>query len=175
MLLAARAPERIAGALLNDVGPELAPAGLARIRDYVGQARSYPTWMHAARAVEETQAQAFPDYAPSDWLAMAKRVMVLGGNGRIVFDYDMKIADAFAAPNSGLAADLWLALMALSSAPLTLLRGELSDVLTAEAHHRLAQRLPGAEAVTVSRVGHAPMLNEPEAAAALERLLARIV
>ena len=175
MLLAARAPERIAGALLNDVGPELAPAGLARIRDYVGQARSYPTWMHAARAVEETQAQAFPDYAPSDWLAMAKRVMVLGGNGRIVFDYDMKIADAFAAPNSGLAADLWPALLALSGAPLTLLRGELSDVLTAEAHHHLAQRLPGAEAVTVSRVGHAPMLNEPEAAAALERLLARIV
>lgn len=175
MLLAARAPERIAGALLNDVGPELAPAGLARIRDYVGQARSYPTWMHAARAVEETQAQAFPDYAPSDWLAMAKRVMVLGGNGRIVFDYDMKIADAFAAPNSGPAADLWPALLALSGAPLTLLRGELSDVLTADAHHRLAQRLPGAEAVTVSRVGHAPMLNEPEAVAALERLLARIV
>ncbi len=174
MLLAARKPERIAGTLLNDVGPELAPAGLARIRDYVGQARSYPTWMHAARAVEETQARAFPDYAPSDWLAMAKRVMVLGGNGRIVFDYDMKIADAFAAPVTAPAADLWPALLALSGAPLTLLRGELSDVLTAEAHQRLAERLPGAEAVTVPQVGHAPMLNEPAAVAALDRLLARI-
>ena len=174
MLLAARGAERIAGALLNDVGPELAPAGLARIRDYVGQARSYPTWMHAARAVEETQAQAFPDYQPSDWLAMAKRVMVLGGNGRIVFDYDMKIADAFAAPASEPAVDLWPALLTLSGAPLTLLRGGLSDVLTAEAHQRLAQRLPGAEAVTVPRVGHAPMLDEPEAVAALDRLLVRI-
>ena len=130
--------------------------------------------MHAARAVEETQAQAFPNYQPSDWLAMAKRVMVLGGNGRIVFDYDMKIADAFAAPASEPAVDLWPALLTLSGAPLTLLRGGLSDVLTAEAHQRLAQRLPGAEAVTVPRVGHAPMLDEPEAVAALDRLLVRI-
>ena len=174
MLLAARAPERIAGALLNDVGPELAPAGIARIRDYVGQARSYPTWMHAARAVEETQASAFPDYQPSDWLAMAKRVMVLGGNGRIVFDYDMKIADAFSAPGSEAPIDLWPALLALNGAPVTLLRGDLSDVLTADAHQQMAQRLPEAEAVTVPRVGHAPMLDERVAEAALDRLLARI-
>ena len=174
MLLAARRPDRIAGALLNDVGPDLNPVGLGRIRDYVGQARSYPTWMHAARAVEETQAQAFPDYQPSDWLAMAKRVMVLGGNGRIVFDYDMKIADVFAAPVSEPAVDLWPALLALDELPVTLLRGELSDVLTADAHQQMALRLPGAEAVTVPRVGHAPMLDEPAAVAALDRLLARI-
>ena len=174
MLLAARAPDRIAGALLNDVGPELAPTGLARIRDYLGQARSYPTWMHAARAVEETQALAFPDYQASDWLAMAKRVMVLGGNGRIVFDYDMKIADAFGAPNGEPAADLWPALLALRGQPVMLLRGELSDVLTAEAQQQMAQRLPGAEAVTVPRVGHAPMLDEPASVTALARLLVRI-
>ena len=174
MLLAARAPDRIAGALLNDVGPELAPTGLARIRDYLGQARSYPTWMHAARAVEETQALAFPDYQASDWLAMAKRVMVLGGNGRIVFDYDMKIADAFGAPRSETSPDLWPALLALHGKPVTLLRGELSDLLTEEAQQQMAQRLPGADAVTVARVGHAPMLDEPASVAALDRLLARI-
>ena len=174
MLLAARAPERIVGALLNDVGPELAPAGLARIRDYIGQARSYPTWMHAARAVEETQAQAFPDYQASDWLAMAKRVMVLGGNGRIVFDYDMKIAEALGPPSNDPEFDWWPALLALNGRPVTLLRGELSDVLTVAAQQQMAQRLPSAEAVTVPRVGHAPMLDEPASAAALDRLLARI-
>ena len=174
MLLAIRAPERIAGALLNDVGPELDPAGIARIRDYVGQGRSFPTWMHAARAVEESQAIAFPQYEASDWLSMAKRVMVLGGNGRIVFDYDMKIADAFGPPQSEAQVDLWPALLALGGKPVALLRGELSDVLTADVQHRMAQRLPGADAVTVARVGHAPMLDEPEALAALDRLLARI-
>jgi pimeloyl-ACP methyl ester carboxylesterase len=174
MLLAARAPKRIAGAVLNDVGPELAPAGLARIRDYIGQARSYPTWMHAARAVEETQALAFPDYQASAWLAMAKRVMVVGGSGRIVFDYDMKIAEAFTPPSGEPAADWWPAFLALQGRPVTVLRGALSDVLTAEAQQQMVARLPGAEAVTVPRVGHAPMLDEPAALAAVDRLLAQI-
>ncbi len=177
MFLAATGPDRIAGALLNDVGPELDPAGLARIRDYVGQGRSFPTWMHAARGVEESQARAFPRYQASDWLDMAKRVMVLGAGGRIVFDYDMKIAEALGpAENTDEApqVDLWPAFMALSGKPVTLLRGELSDVLTAQAHSAMAQRLPGADAVMVSGVGHAPMLDEPEAMAALDRLLARI-
>ena len=174
MLLAARAPERIAGALLNDVGPELAPAGLARIRDYLGQARSYPTWMHAARAVEETQALAFPDYQASAWLAMAKRVMVVGGNGRIVFDYDMKIAEAFTPQAAEPAVDWWPAFMALQGRPVTVLRGALSDVLNADAQQQMVARLPGAEAATVPRVGHAPMLDEPAALAALDRLLAQI-
>ena len=174
MLLAARAPERIAGALLNDVGPELAPAGLARIRDYIGQARSYPTWMHAARAVEETQALAFPDYEASAWLAMAKRVMVVGGNGRIVFDYDMKIAEAFTPQTAEPVVDWWRAFLALEGRPVTVLRGELSDVLTSEAQRQMVARLPGAEEVTVPRVGHAPMLDEPAALAALDHLLAQI-
>ena len=178
MFLAASNPARIAGALLNDVGPELDPAGLARIRDYVGQGRSFPTWMHAARGVEESQARAFPNYQASDWLAMAKRVMVLGAGGRIVFDYDMKIAEAFApadgTPDPAAAPDLWPVFLALSGKPVTLLRGELSDVLSAQAHAAMAEHLTGADAVTVAAVGHAPMLDEPEALAALDRLLARI-
>ena len=48
------------------------------------------------------------------------------------------------------------------------------NVLSADAHARMAQRLKGAEAVTVAAVGHAPMLDEPEAVAAIDRLLARI-
>ena len=174
LLLAAAVPERIAAALLNDVGPELMPEGLARIRNYVGQGRSFPTWMHAARTVEELQGSAFPDYQVSDWLNMAKSAMVVGGNGRIVFDYDMKIAEPLAAPVEEPAPDLWPALMALKGKPVSLLRGELSDVLSPEVHGRMAAALPGADQVTVARVGHAPMLNEPAAVAALDRLLARV-
>src|SRR3546814_10836277 len=53
MGLATVIPQRIAGAVINDVGPRLEPAGLARIKDYVGQGRSYPTWVHAARGRSE--------------------------------------------------------------------------------------------------------------------------
>jgi pimeloyl-ACP methyl ester carboxylesterase len=174
MLLALTGPQRLAGALLNDIGPEIEPAGLARIRGYVGQARSFPTWMHAARALEENQAAAFPDYKIADWLAMAKRCMVLGGNGRIHFDYDMKIAEPFTQPDGAAGADMWPALEALRGRPVTLLRGELSDILSAATLARMAAVLPEAEAVTVPRVGHAPMLDEPAAIAAIEHLLARI-
>lgn len=174
MLLALASPERIAGALLNDIGPELDPAGLARIRGYVGQGRSFPTWMHAARAIEEIQSAAFPDNQTADWLAAAKRSMVLGSNGRIVFDYDMNIAEPFARDGGAVPPDLWPAFLALQGRPVTVLRGALSDLLSADVHQIMAQRLAGAKIVTVPRVGHAPTLDEPEAVAAINQLLAQV-
>lgn len=174
MMIAATTPQRLAGALLNDIGPELNPAGIERIRGYVGQARNFPTWMHAARALAESQGPAFPDFQISDWLAMAKRCMVVGSNGRIHFDYDMKIAEPFASADGASNADLWPAFRALAGRPVTLLRGALSDVLTGETFARMGRELAGAESVTVPNVGHAPVLTEPAAVAAIDRLLARV-
>jgi len=174
MILAMTGPQRIAAAVLNDIGPEVAEAGLERIRGYVGQGRSYPTWMHAARAMEEGQAVAFPDYEIADWLAMAKRCMVVGGNGRIVFDYDMKIAEPLAQPGGETGADLWPGFDALAGCPVLSLRGELSDVFPAKTQAEMTRRHKDCEAVTVPRVGHAPMLDELEAVAAIDRLLARV-
>ena len=174
MIMAMTTPERIAAAVLNDIGPEVDEAGLERIRGYVGQGRSFPTWMHAARALEESQAAAFPDFRISDWLAMAKRCMMVGGNGRIHFDYDMKIAEPFQEQGGRPGADMWPALDAMAGRPVLFLRGEMSDILSADTHRRMAARLPGAEAVTVARVGHAPTLDEPAALAAIERLLAKV-
>jgi pimeloyl-ACP methyl ester carboxylesterase len=52
MLMAAAKPGRMSAVVMNDIGPELNPDGIARISGYVGQGRSYPTWVHAARALE---------------------------------------------------------------------------------------------------------------------------
>jgi len=172
-ILAAKNPDLIAAAALNDIGPVIDPAGMDRIRGYVGQGRSFPTWMHAARALEESQGCAFPKFEVADWLAMAKRVMTMGQNGRIVFDYDMKIAEPFAQPGGAAGVDLWPAFAALAGRPLLCLRGALSDLLSPETLDEMTARLPGAEAVTIPDVGHAPTLDEPEAAAAIDRLLAR--
>ncbi len=174
MILAMSGPERMAGAVLNDIGPEVDAAGIERIRGYVGQGRSFPTWMHAARALEESQGSSFPDFEISDWVSMAKRCMMVGGNGRIHFDYDMKIAEPFSKPGGEAGVDLWPGLDALAGRPSLLLRGEMSDILSADTHRRMAARLPLAEAVVVPHVGHAPTLDEPEAVAAIERLLARV-
>ena len=92
MLMASTHPERIAGAVLVDVGPEIDPAGLSRIRGYVGKANWHPTWMHAARAYAELNAAVYPDYDIHDWLRITKRTHRLTPEGRIVTDYDKQIA-----------------------------------------------------------------------------------
>ena len=174
MLLAATGGERLAGALLNDVGPTLDPAGIARIRTYVGKGGSWPTWLHAARAISVTNQAAYPDYDIQDWLGMAKRLCRLTRAGRIVFDYDMKIAEPFRLPGGEAGVDLWPALDALKPVPALLVRGELSDLLNAATADAMAARLPLLERATIPGVGHAPTLLEPESAVAIDRLLARV-
>jgi pimeloyl-ACP methyl ester carboxylesterase len=163
----------LAGVVLNDVGPALEPAGLARIREYVGQGGSFETWMHAARHLREQFGKAHPDFAIADWLAFAKRTMDVAGNGRIVFDYDMKIAEPFNAPEPA-AFNLWPAFRALRGVPALVLRGELSDLLSAATVKAMKKDLPGLQAVTVKRVGHAPTLAEPEAQQAIAAFLAEV-
>jgi pimeloyl-ACP methyl ester carboxylesterase len=173
MLLAARGAA-IAAALLNDIGPTVEEAGLARIRELVGQGRSFPTWLHAARWLRETSGGVYPDYALTDWLRFAKRVLAVGQSGRIAFDYDMKIAEPFQAARGGRSEPLWAAFRALAGRPVCVLRGELSDLLSAETLAEMQRELPGLDAVTVPRTGHVPTFEEPESRAALARLLARL-
>jgi pimeloyl-ACP methyl ester carboxylesterase len=173
MLLAATQGERVVGALLNDIGPEISPAGLGRIRSYVGRQLWHPTWMHAARSLAEAHAETYPDYSIAEWLVMAKRLYRLNSSGRILLDYDMKIAEPFRVPGNEAGPDMWPALDALTGKPVTVVRGDRSDILSADVAERMVKRLPGAELVTVPNTGHAPTLEEPEAAAAVDRLLAR--
>jgi pimeloyl-ACP methyl ester carboxylesterase len=174
LLMAVTAPERLAGAIINDAGPVIEAAGLERIRSYVGQGRSFPTWVHAARAIEQTQGIAFPRYTLQDWIEMAKRLMVLTSNGRIVFDYDMKIAEPLAGTDPGPQPDLWAGLEGLAGKPVLVIRGSLSDILSEETLAEMQARHPGLETVTVADTGHAPTLGEPEAVAAIDRFLARL-
>ncbi|NNK45782.1 MAG: alpha/beta hydrolase [Altererythrobacter sp.] len=175
MLMAAKDPSRIVAAVLNDIGPEIDPSGVAHIAGYVGQGRSFDTWMHAANSLRETHGASFPDYSIDTWLEMAKRTMVLGQNGRLALDYDMGIADPFKSANEAPQPDLWPAFKAFSDTPTLLLRGELSNLLTEQTQSRMAREHGNLRSVTVPRVGHAPMLDEPESLAAIQALLADIV
>lgn len=174
MLLAAADASRLAGAVINDIGPEIEADGLERIRDYVGQGRSYPTWMHAAWAMKDSASHVYPDYGVEDWLRYTKRLMCVSGNGRITFDYDMKIAEPFSQPGADMGLDLWPALKALEGRPLLALRGELSDLLSDATFRRMETEIAGMETVTVPGVGHAPTLEEPIALDAIARLLGKI-
>lgn len=174
MLLATAERGRIAGALLNDVGPELDPVGLARIRGYVGRAVGHPTWMHAARALADANRDVYPRYDVPDWLGMAKRLFRLNSQGRIVLDYDMKIAEPFRVPGNEAGPDMWGAYDALGDVPVLVVRGALSDILSQQVQQRMIDRLPNATSVVVPDVGHTPTLEEPESRDAVDALLTRI-
>ncbi|WP_379549710.1 alpha/beta fold hydrolase [Qipengyuania sp. DGS5-3] len=175
MVLASLAPDRLAGVVMNDIGPVIETGGLDAIKSYVGQARSFPTWMHAARSLQELHAANFPQFELDDWLTMAKRGMALHSNGRISFDYDMKIAEPILqADAAAVPPDLWPAFEALSGRPLLLVRGELSGLFSAETFAEMQRRVPAAKAVTVPQIGHAPTLDEPVVRDAIDALLADI-
>lgn len=174
MLLATGNPARLAGAVLNDIGPELETRGLDNIRSYVGRARDWPTWLHAARFLAEAQADRYPDWGIDEWLVYAKRLCKLTPSGRIVYDYDMRIAEPFKLPGGETGFDLWPLFKALAGTPTLLLRGELSDLLSEATVEKMKEAHPKLEVATVPRVGHAPTLDEPEAVAAIDGLLTRV-
>lgn len=173
MLLAAQKPGRIVGALLNDIGPVLDERGLERIRSSVGRSHSWPTWVHAARDLGEIQAVVYPTYTLEDWIAYAKRVCRLTQQGRIVLDYDLQISQPLKQPSAPM--DLWPVYAALGDAPVAILRGALSDLLSEATAREMARRLPHAKLTTVAGVGHAPALNEPAATRALGALLKAVM
>jgi pimeloyl-ACP methyl ester carboxylesterase len=171
MLMAAMKPGRLAGVVMNDIGPEIDTSGVARIAGYVGKGGSYPTWIHAARGLAAAHGTSFPDYDLDQWLDLAKKTMVVTQNGRISYDYDMAIAEPFAKPGNAAPPNLWLAYEALNGVPMLLVRGELSDLISPDTVKRMGVRNPKMRTVTVPRVGHAPTLDEPEVRAAIHALL----
>jgi pimeloyl-ACP methyl ester carboxylesterase len=174
MLLASADSRRIVGALVNDVGPVLDTPGLERIRSYVGKTQSWPTWLHAARFFAQTKGDVYPRWKLEDWLVYAKRVCKLSSNGRIVFDYDMRIAEPFKLPGGATGFDLWTAFAGLRDVPAMVVRGAVSDLLSDETMAKMRAEAPLLESVIVPDVGHAPTLDEPESVAAIDRLLGRI-
>jgi pimeloyl-ACP methyl ester carboxylesterase len=174
MLLAAAGKERIAGALLNDIGPAMESRGLEHIRSYVGRSQNWPTWLHAARYLAAAQADRYPDWELDQWLVYAKRLAKLTPSGRVVFDYDMRIAEPFKLPAGEAGFDLWPTFRALNGIPSLVVHGGISDLLSAETVAKMKAEVSSMESVTVPRVGHAPTLEEPEAVKAIDKLLKRV-
>lgn len=175
MLLATVRRPEMAGVLLNDIGPDIAPAGLERIRNHVGTGGPQPTWVHAARALGENNAMIYPGWRLQDWLRFAKRLCRLNSQGRIVFDYDQRIAEPFRVPGGETGVSLWPAYELVAGMPVTLVRGALSDLLAPETAAEMKARIPDLDLVEIPKVGHTPTLEEPASVEAVDRLLERVL
>lgn len=170
MAVATMAPQRIAAVILNDVGPELSQAGLDRIRTYLGKDPRFASWDEAAELLARNNKNTPAAYAHDDWVRMAKRVC-RKEDGEIRFDYDMNIVKPFETSGATPTIDMWPLFTALAQKPLLVVRGEVSDLLSAEAAAKMQAAAPDAKFAVVPGVGHAPDLDEPQAVAAIDAFL----
>ncbi len=177
MTLAAMAPDRIAAAVLNDIGPRIETAGLRRIGGYVGKSLAFPSWQDAAAAARAIAGAAYPARADdvAFWLSFARRTFRLRDDGQVEPDYDPHIALAFSTPEeTAPTPDLTPLFQALASKPVLSVRGEISDLLSAEGVAHMKRVKPDLATIVAANTGHAPMLEEPEVWDALLNFLARV-
>jgi pimeloyl-ACP methyl ester carboxylesterase len=172
MAMAVAMPQALAGAILNDVGPEVGGSGLSRVLDYVGRDWPQPDWDAAIAHLREVF-QKLTIRTRAGWLKLAEATYRLGDDGLLHVDWDVNLAKPLLA-HPGRNHDLWPLFLAFKGMPVLAVRGALSDILTAETFERMGARMPGLRRVTVAKCGHAPALDEPEVLEAINALLANV-
>ncbi|MHA7876368.1 alpha/beta fold hydrolase [Roseivivax sp.] len=172
MMLAATAKDRLTGVALNDIGPEIAPAGLEVIKDYLGRNPVWKTYEEAAEVIG-TRMAGFANVPQGRWDTEVRRLFREGPEG-LEIPYDPKLREAVLGDGAQPAPDLWPLFDALDGLPLCAIRGANSDLLTPETFAEMQRRRPDMIATEVPDRGHIPFLDEPPARDALARWLERL-
>ncbi len=169
MLIAATAKDRLLGVALNDIGPEIADAGLSVIKDYIGRKPAQKTYAEAAQFRNMAWTH-FNDVPMDRWLAEVKNHYIETEDG-LDLRYDPKLRDAVLEAGAQPTPDLWPLYDAMLGLPLCLIRGANSDLLTeATADEMLNRRIDMIRADIAGR-GHVPFLDEEDALNALHEWL----
>jgi pimeloyl-ACP methyl ester carboxylesterase len=159
MMLAALPPIAVTGVILNDIGPVLEPAGLMRIKSYVGKlpiARNFKEGAEILRWLFEAQ---FTKLTPDDWIAFAQRTW-REDHGTLVPTHDPKLARALRGISMEHVPTLWDQFDALAHMPLMVIRGANSDMLASTTLNAMLARRGGLDVIIVPDQGHAPLLAE---------------
>jgi len=150
--------------VLNDIGPVLDPAAMARIGDYIGQDLSFPSYEEGTAFVRAVSGS-FGPHSEEQWDKLAGDVLVQLPDGRWTRHYDLGLAAPFKALTPERVAQdeaqLWAAYDAIRC-PTLLVRGELSDLLSHATAQEMTRRGPKPRLVEIAGVGHAPTFLQPE-------------
>ena len=173
MMLAATSPERVAGLVLNDIGPEVDPKGIERIKSYTGMLPPVRTWDDAVKQLRAVYGNAWPGLSDESWSVLARRSYRADASGAPVLDCDPRVGDALRAATAA-PGTLWPLFARLHATPMLVIHGALSDILSTSTLERMQREKPDVERVTVGNRGHVPLLDEPEALFGIDRFLARL-
>lgn len=174
MVVKAVRPDLIAGAVINDIGAEIAEAGLDRIRQNVASRDPVASWPEAVARTKASNLSEFPETDNDDafWQAFARRIFIERDDGLIHLDYDGAITQQIGDGDAPLLWDFWTP--GFSETPVLLVRGGITDLLTPETVAEMRARKADMAYAEVPNVGHAPFLTEPVAWAAVEAFLRRV-
>lgn len=170
MLLALSDRRRVAGIVLNDIGPEIAAEGRARIALYAGQLPAVHNWHDAAEQARHVYGATLPDFNAADWQRYARRIYRATPNAGLVLNMDPAIGRALRESVEP-APDPWPLYAALGDLPMLALRGALSDILSPATFERMAHDKPDLARATIPNRGHVPLLDEPESLRAIDSFL----
>jgi pimeloyl-ACP methyl ester carboxylesterase len=171
MVLAAMQPRLVAGIVLNDVGPEVDPAGLERIRGYAGKSPPVRSWPEAVANVRGIYGPAWPGLSDERWERIARVSYRANPQGVPEADADPLIAEPLR-DTSAAAPNLWPLWGAIAKVPMLAIRGAQSDIINAATLARMQREKPDLRVLEVANRGHAPLLDEPECVAAIDAFLA---
>jgi pimeloyl-ACP methyl ester carboxylesterase len=172
MLLGATAKARVLGLCLNDIGPVIEQAGLARILHNLGRNPTAKTHSEMADILA-SGAVGFAAVPHSRWLSQARLHYHETRDG-LQITYDPALRSGFEAAFAAPPADLWPLFDACAGLPLALLRGENSDLLSEHTVAQMRARRPDMLFATVKDRAHIPFLDEPESIALIRSFLARL-
>ena len=171
MALASIMPQAIAGAVLNDIGPVIEMAGLLRIKGYVGKMNPPQSWPEAIASLKKVMGAQFPALSEQDWESYARRTW--SDNFKPLSDPALAQAfhgiDASTPPPT-----LWPQFEILAkAAPVLVIRGEHSDLLSRETADEMKRRGKNIDAIEIAGQGHAPIIEHTEITAQILRFVER--
>ncbi|MBU6418429.1 MAG: alpha/beta hydrolase [Proteobacteria bacterium] len=172
MMIAAAQNTPITRLVLNDIGPHIPAAALARIRDYMAAApERFASFAALAQHLREVH-EPFGALSDAEWSSLARssarQVPDPSGEGKtIAMHYDPKIIEPIRA-TVPLDVDMW-PIWELIHLPRLVIRGARSDLLLPETYERMLAE--GAEGYVVQDAGHAPALMDYESQARIKAFL----
>lgn len=171
MALATSHPDRLAGVILNDVGPVIEPEGIAKIMSYVGNRPTSRTYDEAAQALHLMMDPQFPGVPMEIWRQQVQFQYIRTDTGlELRYDPALRqalIEQAAITPTP----DLWSLFDALRKIPTGVIRGANSDLLSAATLQAMHARHPGLISTEVPDRGHVPFLNEPQSLDLIHQIL----
>lgn len=174
MLLNHQRPGRIAGVVMNDIGPEADPGGIARVVSTAGRLDVVGSLTEAIEQAKSVYSIAFPDWSEEQWQTYTEATYRPLDDGRFDMNFDRNIGHAAREGVSGLDIDPWAMFNGLADVPTLLIHGVLSDILTAPIIDKMHEQKPDLQVVPVRNRGHAPLLDEQEAVDAITTFLESI-